>query len=117
MSSFQSSSGSECNILMAVFSSVGSWESARHLLAFNIFASGVIVWAATEYMMHTSVVQIKSNLMQYISDILHQATMPLVQGLPNIFQQDNARPHVDLPRYSGYLIVTMAFPISRFVIH
>ncbi|KFM60279.1 Transposable element Tcb1 transposase, partial [Stegodyphus mimosarum] len=61
-------------------------------------ASGIMVWDSIGYNYRTPLVRIASTLssQRYISDVLEPVVLPYIQGLPTaIFQQDNARPHVE----------------------
>ena len=91
-SQMKSSSASTCSFLMAVYVSVSSKETACHLLAFGIsigalhlvlFFDASLVW-----------INCNMNADWYISDILCPIIVPKLRSLPNIFQQDNATPHV-----------------------
>ncbi|GFW25145.1 transposable element Tcb1 transposase [Trichonephila clavipes] len=60
-------------------------------------APGIMVWGGIEYHSRTPLVRIADTLnsQRYISEVLEPVVLPYHQGLAtDIFQQDNARPHV-----------------------
>ncbi|GFT67653.1 transposable element Tcb1 transposase [Trichonephila clavipes] len=60
-------------------------------------APSITVWGSIGYHSRTSLVRIVGTLnsQRYISEVLEPVVLPYLQGLnTDIFQQDNARPHV-----------------------
>ncbi|GFX53627.1 transposable element Tcb1 transposase [Trichonephila clavipes] len=61
-------------------------------------APGIMVWGAIGYHSRTPLVRIAGTLngQRYIFEVLEPVVLPYLQGLATtIFQQDNARPHVE----------------------
>ncbi|GFU72844.1 transposable element Tcb1 transposase [Trichonephila clavipes] len=61
-------------------------------------ARGIMVWSGIGFHSHTPLVRIAGTLnsQSYISEVLEPVVLPYLQGLATaIFQQDNARLHVD----------------------
>ncbi|GFU78501.1 hypothetical protein TNCV_2301131 [Trichonephila clavipes] len=93
MSSFQTSLGSACSILMAVYVS----EISEEITLWHRFpVPGVRVRAAIGYMTRTSLVQINDNLNadRCIADILFPVAMPYLQGLLNALTYKITQDHM-----------------------
>ncbi|GFV11858.1 transposable element Tcb1 transposase [Trichonephila clavipes] len=64
----------------------------------TVLAPGIMVWGGIGYHSHTPLVRIAGTLnsQRYISKVLEPVVFLYIQSLATvIFQQDNARPHVE----------------------
>ncbi|GFW88106.1 transposable element Tcb1 transposase [Trichonephila clavipes] len=75
---------------------IGPTEIVDYLLGKSVAV--LVLWYGYGYHSRTPLVRIAGilNSQRYISEVLEPVVLPYLQGLATaIFQQDNARPHVE----------------------